>query len=182
VLKVIVIYVFTMFFSTVAISHEGSHGNEECFITVGDIELRLNGYQFKGRNPDKHYCRHFPHLGQTIIKLDSTTTDLTGMGVEILLLKRNSWLDLLSFSDNAYSVVKQLPIQYFSKKVVSIQDDIQSRDIYAIKLRLHAVDGTITEQQFGFFIGVPFVVVLVGISVFLLLFISFIFLNQLRKH
>lgn len=180
-LKVIFIQSLILFFSATAFAHEGSHGNDECLISIGDVDIRLNGYQFKGRDPDKHYCRHYPHLGQTIIKLDSTTTDLTGMGVEILLLKRNSWVDLLSFSDNAYSIVKQLPIQYFDKQVVSIEEDIQSRDIYAIKLRLHAVDGTITEQQFAFFVGVPFALVLVVISVLLLVFISFVFLKQLRK-
>jgi len=171
-----------MFFSTTAMAHEGSHGNEECLITVGEIELRLNGYQFKGKNPDKHYCRHFPHIGQTILKFDSSSTDLTGMGLEILLLKRDSWIGLLTNSDDAYTVVKQLPIQYFAKQVVSIESDIQARDIYAIKLRLHAADGKMTEEQFGFFVGVPFALVLVVISVLLLLFISFIFLNQLRKH
>ncbi len=182
VLKVIVIGCLMMFVSTVTFAHDGAHGNEECLIAVGDVELRLNGYQFKGKNPDKHYCRHFPHLGQTILKLDSSSTDLTDMGLEITLLKRNSWMGLLTNSDDAYSVVKQLPIQYFSKQVVSIEDDIQARDIYAIKLRLHAADGKITEQQFSFFVGVPFALVLVIISVFLLLFISFIFLKQLRKH
>jgi len=170
-----------MFFSGVVFSHQGSHGNDECLVSVGDVELRLNGYQFKGRNPDKHYCRHYPHLGQTIIKIDSATTDLTGMGVELQLLKRSSWLELVLNSENAFSVVKELPIQFFSKQVVSIDSDIQARDIYAIKLRLHAVDGTITEQQFSFFVGVPFAQVLVGISVLLLILISIIFLFQLKK-
>ncbi len=181
-LKVIFIQSLLLFFVTTAFAHDGSHGNDECLVSIGDVELRLTGYQFKGRDPDKHYCRHYPHLGQTIIKLDSTSTDLTGMGVEISLLKRNSWLGLLIKSDDAYTVVKQLPIQYFAKQVVSIEADIQSRDIHAIKLRLHAVDGTITEQQFAFFVGVPFALVLVAISVLLLLFISFVFLKQLRKE
>ncbi len=170
-----------LFFSTTLLAHQGSHGNNECLVSIDDIDLRVSGYQFKGSNPDKHYCRNFPHLGQTIIKFDSITTDLSGMGLEIWLLKRQSWLALISFSDNAFTVVKQLPIQYFSKQVVSIESDIQTRDIYALKLRLHGVDGKITEQQFDFFVGVPFALVLVGISVLLLLFISFIFIKQLRK-
>jgi hypothetical protein len=170
-----------VFFSGSSIAHEGSHGNDECLVTVGDMELRINGYQFKGRTPDKHYCRHYPYLGQTIIKIDSATTDLTGMGVELILLKRTSWKGLLLNSDDAFSVVKQLPIQYFSKQVVSIDSDIQDRDIYAIKLRIHTVDGKITEQQFNFFVGVPFAQVLVGIAVLLLIIISTIFLLQLRK-
>jgi len=164
-----------------SLAHEGSHGNDECLVTVGNIELRLNGYQFKGRDPDKHYCRHFPHLGQTIIKIDSTTADLTGIGVELTLLKRNSWKGLILNAEDAFTVVKQLPIQYFSKQVVSIDSDIQVRDIYAIKLRMHAVDGKIAEQQFSFFVGIPFALVLVGISVLLLIAISIIFLRQLRK-
>lgn len=170
-----------MFFLGSALAHEGSHGNDECSVTLGNIELRLNGYQFKGRDPNKHYCRHYPHLGQTIIKIDSATADLTGMGVELILLKRNSWKGLILNAEDAFTVVKQLPIQYFSKQVVSIDSDIQARDIYAIKLRMHAVDGKITEQQFAFFVGVPFALVLVGISVLLLIVISIIFLQQLRK-
>jgi len=182
VLKVLCFSFFMMFFSGMVLAHEGSHGNDECLLSVGEnAELRLNGYQFKGRNPDKHYCRHYPHLGQTIIKIDSSSTDLTGMAVELQLLKRNSWTGLLLNSEDAYSVVKEMPIQYFSKQVVSIDSDIQDRDIYALKLKLHAVDGSITEQQFGFFVGVPFALVLVVISVLLLIFISVIFLIQLRK-
>lgn len=181
VLKVLWFSCLMVFFSGTVLAHDGAHGNDECFMKVGNIELRLNGYQFKGRNPDKHYCRHYPHLGQTIIKIDSTTTDLTGMGVELILLKRNAWAELVLNTDNAFSVIKQLPVQYFSKQVVSIDSDIQSRDIYAIKVRLHTVDGKITEQQFTFFVGVPFAQVLVGISVLLLIVISVIFLLQLRK-
>lgn len=181
-LKVLVFSFFMMFFSGMVLAHEGSHGNDECLLSVGEnVELRLNGYQFKGRNPDKHYCRHYPHLGQMIIKIDSATTDLTAMGIELQLLKRNSWKGLLLNSADAYSVVKEMPIQHFSKQVVSIEKDIQDRDIYALRLRLHAADGSITEQQFSFFIGVPFALVLVGISVLLLIFISVVFLLQLRK-
>jgi len=182
VLKILFIHSLMLFFSTSVFAHEGSHGNDECSMLVGKVEIRLNGYQFKGRNPDKHYCRHYPYLGQTIIKLDSTKADLTGMGVEIQLLKRNSWLGLLSNADDAYRVIKKLPVQYFSKQVVSIEEDIQSRDIYAIKLRLHALDGRVTEQQFAFFVGVPFALVLVGVSILLVLFISFIFVRQLNKE
>jgi len=181
VLKVLFISLFVLFFSGLVQAHEGSHGNDECLISEGDVELRLNGYQFKGRNPDKHYCRHYPHLGQTIIKIDSATTDLTAMGIELQLLKRNSWKGLLLNSADAYSVIKEMPIQYFSKQVVSIEKDIQERDIYALRLRLHAADGSITEQQFAFFVGVPFALVLVVISVLLLIFISVVFLLQLRK-
>lgn len=170
-----------LFFSEITFAHEGSHGNDECILTVNKMELRLNGYQFKGRNPNKHYCRHYPHLGQTIIKVDSSTTDLTGMGVELQLLKRNSWTNLISDTDKAFITIKKMPIQYFSKQVVSIENNFQSRDLYAIKVRLHKNDGKVSEQQFFFFVGIPFAQVLVTIAVLLLLFISFIFLIQLKK-
>ena len=181
VLKVLSISCFMLFFSVTALAHEGSHGNDDCRVSVGNIDLRLNGYQFKGKNPDKHYCRHYPHLGQTIIKIDSEKFDLTDMGLELQLLKRNSWKGLFLNDKDAFSVIKSMPVQYFSKQVVSMSSDIQDRDIYAIKLRLHAADGKITEQQFAFFVGVPFALVLVGISVLLLIFISIIFLRQLKK-
>lgn len=171
----------SIFYSDVIFAHAGSHGNDECTFEIAGIELRINGYQFKGKNPDKHYCRNYPHLGQTIIKVDSVNSDLSKMGIELQLLKRQSWWGLISNADDAFSVNKQLPIQYFSKQVVSISSDIETRDIYALKMRLHTTDGKITEYQRLIFIGVPFVQVLVGISVVLLILISIIFLQQLRK-
>ena len=180
-LNKLIVTCLVLLMSDAVYAHAGPHGNDECLVKVGQIELRLNGYQFKGSNPDRHYCRHFPHLGQTIIKIDSVTADLNDMGVELQLLQRNSWLGLLLNEDDAFSVIKQLPVQYFSKQVVSIANDIKERDIYAIKLRLLGANGEVTEQQFMFFVGVPFVQVLVGISVLLLLLISFIFLKELKK-
>ena len=143
------------------------------------MELRLNGYQFKGSNPDRHYCRHFPHLGQTIIKIDSVSTDLSGYTIELQLLKRNSWLGLILNIDDAFSVIKQQPLQYFSRQVVSIDSDIQLIDIYMIRLRLHAPGGTITEQQLMFLVGFPFAQIMVGIAAILLLLIGFVSLRQL---
>ena len=179
VFKVAFIIVVTLFFSEFALAHAGPHGNDECTVTVGDTELRLNGYQFKGSNPDRHYCRHFPHLGQTIIKIDSVSTDLSGSAIELQLLKRNSWLGLILNTDDAFSVIKRQPLQYFSRQVVSIDSDIQSIDIYMIRLRLHAPGGTITEQQFMFVVGFPFAQIMVGIAVILLLLIGFVSLRQL---
>ena len=179
VLKIVFIMAAALFFSEVSYAHAGPHGNDECIVTVGDTELRLNGYQFKGSNPDRHYCRHFPYLGQTIIKIDSVSTDLSGSAIELQLLKRNSWLGLISNADDAFSVIKQQPLQYFSRQVVSIDSDIQSIDVYMIKLRLHAPDGTITEQQFMFVVGFPFAQIMVAIAVILLLLIAFVSLRQL---
>ncbi len=178
VFKLIIITCLSLVLPELVFAHTGKHGNDECMVLIGDVELRLNGYQFQGRNPDKHYCRHFPRLGETIIKIDSITSDLTGKGIEIQLLKRNSWLELVFNSDNAYTVIKQQPIQYFSKQVVSIDADIQERDVYAIKLRLHAANGKVTEQQFTFLVGAPIAQVMVAISVVLLIVIVIIFLRQ----
>ena len=178
-LKIVFIMTAALFFSELSHAHAGPHGNDECIVTVGNVELRLNGYQFKGSNPDRHYCRHFPHLGQTIIKIDSVSTDLSEFAIELQLLKRNSWLGLVLNADDAFSVIKQQPLQYFSRQVVSIDSDIQSIDVYMINLRLHAPDGTITEQQFMFVVGFPFAQIMVGIAVILLLLIGFVSLRQL---
>ena len=178
-LKVLSILFFVLFSSGAVFAHEGSHGNDDCTIMLGDTELRFNGYQFQGSQSDRHYCRHFPYLGQTIIKIDSVTADLNDMAVELQLLKRNSWLGLVLNADDAFSVIKQQPLQYFSKQVVSVDSDIQLRDVYAIKLRLHRVDGEIIEQQFMFLVGFPFALIMVGISVILLIIIGFIFIKQL---
>ena len=179
VLKVVFIMTAVLLFSEVSQAHAGPHGNDECTVSVGNMELRLNGYQFKGSNPDRHYCRHFPHLGQTIIKIDSVSTDLSGYTIELQLLKRNSWLGLILNIDDAFSVIKQQPLQYFSRQVVSIDSDIQLIDIYMIRLRLHAPGGTITEQQLMFVVGFPFAQIMVGIAVILLLLIGFVSLRQL---
>ncbi len=171
-----------MLLSDYAFAHAGPHGNNECLVQVGNTEIRLSGYQFQGRNPDRHYCRHYPFLGQTIIKVDSVSSDLSDMAIELQLLKRNSWLGLILNTNDAFSVIKRLPVQYFSGQVVSIDSDIQSLDVYAIKLRLRAVDGKITEQQFMFLVGFPFAQVMVAIAVLLLLVLAFVFFSQLRSE
>lgn len=176
------ILLFSIFlFPTVALSHAGSHGNDECTVKVGETSLRLNGYQFHGKFPDKHYCRHYPRLGDTIIKVDSTSDDLSDMAVELQLLKRQSWLGLILLKDDAFTVIKQRPLQAFSKQVVSINDDLKEIDIYAIKLKLHAKNGDVQEETFFFIAGLPFAQIMVGIAFVLLLFISFIFLKQVKQ-
>lgn len=182
-LKVLTLSYLILFLSTEVFAHGGSHGNDDCLITVDNVELRLNGYQFKGKGKsDKHYCRQYPYLGKIILKFDSVKADLTGMGLELQLLKRKSWVGLLLNNKDAFSVIKTLPVQQFSSQVVSINSDIQTRDVYALNLRLHRADGTVKERLFTFFVGIPFAMILVIISLLLLLFISVIFLKQLKKY
>ena len=181
-LKLLFIISFIIFFPGTIYAHAGSHGNDECIVNVGKFEIRLNGYQFQGKFPDKHYCRHFPYLGQTIIKVDSITTDLSEMSVELQLLKRKSWLGLVLQKDDAFSVIKQRPLQSFSNQVVSISSDLKTLDIYAIRLKLYAQNGTITEQQFMFIAGLPFTKIMVAIAAILLLFIVFIFIKQSKRQ
>ncbi|MCF6202798.1 MAG: hypothetical protein L3J59_03885 [Methylococcaceae bacterium] len=169
-----------LFFSNTALPHAGSHGNDECIINVDGFNIRLNGYQFQGKFPEKHYCRHFPYLGKTIIKVDSNTEDLNGMAVELQLLKRNSWLGILLQNKDAFSIIKHKQLQFFSNQVVSISADLKDLDFYAIKLKLHNKNNKVTEQQFMFIAGLPFTKIMVGIAVILLLFIIFIFFRQLK--
>ncbi len=181
VLVVVLFMSLVLVTSNTVYAHAGPHGNDECTVEVGETELRLSGYQFKGRHPDRHYCRHYPYLGRTIIKIDSLTSDLSQMGVELRLLKRHSWLGLIFGADDAFSVIKQQPVQFFARQVVSIESNIQSRDLYAIQLRLKAENGDITEQQFLFMVGFPFAQIMVAIAILLLLFIVFIFFRQWRS-
>jgi hypothetical protein len=171
-----------LFFSNTAFSHAGSHGNDDCIVRIDGLDIRLNGYQFQGKFPDKHYCRHFPYLGQTIIKVDSNTDDLSDIAIELQLLKRNSWLGLLLQKKDAFSIIKQKQLQFFSNQVVSISADLQNVDLYAIKLKLHHKNNKVTEQQFMFIAGLPFTKIMVGIAVILLLFIIFIFFKQLKTR
>lgn len=166
---------------TIVLSHAGSHGNDECSVKVGETSLRLNGYQFHGKFPDKHYCRHYPRLGKTIIKVDSTKNDLSGMKVELELLKLTSWTKLILQKEGAFSAIKQRPLQAFSEQVVSISSDLKETNIYALKLKLYAKDGKTQEQQFFFIAGLPFAQIMVGIALILLLLISFIFLKQVKQ-
>lgn len=176
------IFFLSLLFSSSLLAHSGSHGNDECLVTVGETELRLNGYQFKGSNPDRHYCWNFPHFGSTIIKVDAIKADLSDMAVELEFLRLDSWKAWLLNEEGAFKIIKQKPLQHFSKQVVSIGADIKETDIYAVNLRLHAAKGDISEQQFHFIVAFPFVQILVGISVVLLVFISIIFLRQLKRH
>lgn len=181
-LKLLSIISFFIFFSGTLYAHAGPHGNDECIVKIGKVEIRLNGYQFQGKFPDKHYCRHFPNLGQTIIKVDSITSDLSGQSVELQLLKRNSWLGLILQKEDAFSVIKQVPLQSFSDQVVSINSDLKSLDIYALKLKLHAKNGAITEQQFMFIAGLPFTKIMVVIALILLLVIIFMFFKSFKRQ
>ncbi len=173
-----------LFFSHSVYPHAGSHGNNECLFNIGDTELRLSGYQFKGGNTDRHYCRHFPNFGQTIIKIDSISSDLSQVAVELQLLKRNSWIGLLLNNQDAFSVIKSRPLQYFSgslsKGVVSIDADIQEMDVFALNIRLHNGENII-EEKFLFVVGFPFAQIMVGISVLLLFLLTFIVLRQKRS-
>jgi len=177
-MKVFFLGCFLMFLPVMVHAHAGPHGNDECIVNIGDTELRLSGYQFKGSNPDRHYCHHFPYLGQTIIKLDSVTADLNNMAVELQLLKRQSWLGLILNADDAFSVIKQQEVQYFSKQVVSIDADIQERDVYALRLILHDANGKQIHQQFVFLVGFPFAQIMVAIAVLLLFILGFVVFKQ----
>ncbi len=183
-LKLLFIICPILLFSSAIFAHAGSHGNDECLVKVGKTELRLNGYQFKGANPDRHYCRYFPHLGHIIIKVDSISADLSKMAIELQLLKRQSWLGLLLNSDDAFSVIKQQNRQYFSRQVVSFANDIEEMDVYALSLRLIDGNGMTSEQRFLFLVGFPFAQIMVSIAGLLLLFIIFISIRRLiaKRH
>ena len=178
-MKLLIIISLLCSFSTEVFAHAGSHGNNECLVKVGKTELRLNGYQFKGSNPDRHYCRHFPRLERIIVKVDSISADLSKMAIELQILKRQSWLGLLLNDDTAFSVIKKMPVQYFSQQVVSISSDIKEIDVYAINLHLIDANGIATDQRFLFLVGFPFAQIMVAIAGLLLLLIIFISLKRL---
>jgi hypothetical protein len=178
-LKLLFFIVLFLLISVSVFAHAGPHGNDECIVKVGDTELRLNGYQFKGSNPDRHYCRHFPHLERIIIKVDSLSADLTKKSIELQLLKRQSWLGLVLNSDDAFKQIKQSPAQHFSQQVVSIDREITERDVYAVNLRLISADGSIAEQRFIFVVGIPFAQIMVVIAGLLFILIILIALKPL---
>ena len=180
-MKLLIIISLLCSFSAKVFAHAGSHGNNECLVKVGKTELRLNGYQFKGSNPDRHYCHHFPHLERIIIKVDSISADLSKMAIELQLLKRQSWIGLLLNDDTAFSVIKKMPVQHFSQQVVSISSDIKEMDVYAINLRLIDASGIATDQRFLFLVGFPFAQIMVTIAGLLLLLIIFISLRRIRS-
>lgn len=168
----IFLLVFCLFFPLQSFSHAGSHGNDDCLISIGNFHLRMNGYQFQGKRPDRHYCRYFPYLGQTILKLDTTHHDLSKFGVDLQLLKRTRWLALLFNPDQAFEVIKQKPLQNFSQQVVSIDTEIKSLDLYALHIKLHHPNGRMSQQLFLFAAGLPLIPILLGIATLLLILLG----------
>lgn len=164
--KVLLLIVFSM----PVFAHNGSHETKNCFIDIGDNQLRFSGYQFQGLHPDAAYCRVFPFLGLALIKLEAINSQASDKQVTLQLIKLNN-----------LSIVKNATFHSF-KEVVMLQETMTERGIYALDITLQDHQQPPLKARFYFLIGIPITQILVITSFILLLLIAGIFFSQHRKQ
>ncbi len=162
-------------------AHTGPHNNPRCFIQTDSVQLRLNGFQFQGRHPGKHYCHFFPLLGDVLISIDSMQ-DSGNKKISLQWLQFSRLSGLLSGSSaNLLEVVHTTPWKPLGKTVNSIEQSIGNRGLYALNIRLKDADNKIHQQRFYILVGFPVTLILVIIAFILLLFIILFFFKH-RKN
>ena len=169
-----------LFFSNTVFAHAGSHESSDCFISLQNQKLRLSGYQFQGKHPDRSYCRIFPYLGQIILKVEGLNSTDKNQTLQLELLKLDSWIDLLFSPEQAFKVIKTTPAQSIEQQHL-IQGEIQQRGIYAIKILLET-DKQKTQQQFLFLVGIPITKILILLASLCLFVVIFIAVKPLSKN
>jgi hypothetical protein len=173
--------VVLIFFSSQAFSHAGPHENKNCFIQIDNTLLRFSGYQFQGVHPEHLYCRVFPDLGQTVIKIDAVNDAMNDKKVSLQLLRLDSWINWAFNSDKAFSSLKQTPLQNFNSGVNMIQADIQQRGVYALAVSLQIDNKKPIVQTFLLLGGIPVTEILVLFSSGVLLLLAFITVKSVYK-
>jgi len=74
--KLLISVLFSLMAYQSAFAHAGDHDNN-CFLTVGDIKLRISGYQFQPELEGKHFCHFFPELGQVVLAVEPLAGEKT---------------------------------------------------------------------------------------------------------
>jgi len=115
-------------------AHNGSHESKNCFINIGNNQLRLSGFQFQGIHPDAVYCRVFPFLDTLLIKLEALETQTSTQQVTLQLIKIENWLKVSG-------IVLQTTPQRSFKEVITLQTTLTDRALYALEIGLQ------TEKQ-----------------------------------
>ncbi|MEF3074992.1 hypothetical protein V2P20_08130 [Methylobacter sp. Wu1] len=171
--KLFVAALFGLVMSGSVFAHAGEHHSQNCFVDVGDTRLRLSGYQFQPGLENEHFCRVFPELGQIIIAVEPLEEGLENRQIALELLELSSWTDWLSNAEKAFAVIKQQPAKQFGAGLVSIQQTIGQRGVYALRVIMQDDAGHLRHQYFVFLVGVPVTKILAVLAGFLLLGLGF---------
>jgi hypothetical protein len=171
--KLFVAALFGLVMSGSVFAHAGEHHSQNCFVDVGDTRLRLSGYQFQSGLENEHFCRVFPELGQIIIAVEPLEEGLENRQIALELLELSSWTDWLSNAEKAFAVIKQQPAKQFGAGLVSIQQTIGQRGVYALKVIMQDDSGHLRHQYFVFLVGIPVKKILAILAGLMLLAVGF---------
>lgn len=172
--KVIFIVLLAGSFIHPVSAHNGSHESKNCFIHIGNNQLRLSGFQFQGIHPDAVYCRVFPFLDTLLIKLEALNPQASNQQVALQLLKIEHLLQANTV------VLKTTPYKSF-KEVILLQTTLTERGLYALDISLHAEKQPLLKQRFYFIAGIPITQILVLFSFALLLLLVMLLFMQRTK-
>jgi len=175
--KVVVIILLVGSFTPPVSAHNGSHESKNCFINIGNNQLRLSGFQFQGIHPDAVYCRVFPFLDTLLIKLEALNPQASTQQVTLQLVKIDDWLAEISASKASGIVVQTTPQRSF-KEVILLQTKLTERGLYALDIRLQAEKQPPLKQRFYFLAGIPITQILVLFSFALLLLLAVLLFMQ----
>lgn len=168
---------FSMMLYQPAFSHAGVDHNKSCFLTVGDIRLRISGYQFQPELEGKHFCHFFPELGQIVLAVEPMAASQEKTLVTLELAALTSWPN----PANAFTVIKQQPEQLLEAGLASISQTIGQRGIYRLIVTLQDTSGNLQQQRFLFMVGFPVTKILVMIAGLLVLVIGFVTVRDFIK-
>jgi len=172
--KLLISVLFSLMAYQSAFAHAGDHDNN-CFLTVGDIKLRISGYQFQPELEGKHFCHFFPELGQVVLAVEPLAGEKNLVTLELAAL--TSWTD----SGRAFTVIKQQPEQPLNTGLASITQTIQQRGIYRLNVELKDDFGNIQHQRLLFLVGFPVTKVMVIMAGLLVLVLGFAGMRDFKK-
>ena len=150
-------------------AHAGVDHSKSCFLTVGDMRLRISGYQFQPELEGKHFCHFFPELGQVVLAVEPLEAGDEKNLVTLELAALTEWLN----PGRAFTVMKQQPAQSVASGLASISQTIGQRGIYKLNVTLQQASGNRQQQSFVFMVGVPVTKIMVMIAGLLVLVIGF---------
>ncbi|MBL6986641.1 MAG: hypothetical protein ISR72_06315 [Methylobacter sp.] len=170
----LIVALFSLMIDQPAFAHAGVDHNNSCFLTVGDTRLRISAYQFQPElegkaHAPKHFCHFFPELGQIVVALEPMAETQETPWVTLELAALTSWQN----PDQAFTVIKQQPVQFMDGGLASISQNIQQRGIYRLNVTLQNASGHSQQQHFVFLVGIPVTKILVMIAGMLVLVIGF---------
>jgi hypothetical protein len=158
-----------------AFAHAGVDHDNSCFLTVGDTQLRISGYQFQPELEGKHFCHFFPELGQVVLAVEPLAEERSLVTLELAAL--TSWTD----PDRAFTVIKQQPEQPLNSGLASISQTIRQCGIYRLNVTLKDDSGNSRQQRLLFLVGFPVTKIMVIMAGLLVLVLGFAGVRNFKK-